>query len=144
MPRCFSAPIFTWALALPLMASIVMPLSAQAQSTPSVATTRPVAIPANTLRGEIQFGTPPEVQLNGKASRLSPATRIRGQSNTLVMSATLTGQTWAVNYTLDKLTGMVLDIWLLTPEEAARRWPTTSDEAARWVFDPISQSWLKP
>jgi hypothetical protein len=144
MPRCSLPPMFTWALALPLMASIVLPLSAQAQTTPRVVTTRPVPIPSNTLRGAMLFGMPPEVKLNDKATRLSPATRIRGQSNTLVMSATLAGQTWAVNYTLDKLTGMVLDVWLLTPEEATRRWPTTSEESTRWVFDPISQSWLKP
>ena len=87
---------------------------------------------------------PPEVQLNGQATRLSPATRIRGQSNTLVMSATLSGQTWQVNYTLDPYTGLVQDVWLLTADEAARRWPTTREEATTWSFDPISQSWSKP
>ena len=128
-------------LSAPLLTSLVAltPVSAHAQAA------RPVPIPANTLRGEITFGLPPEIVLNGKAlTRLSPASRIRGQSNTLVMSATLSGQAWKVNYTVDPYTGLVQDVWLLTPEEASRRWPTTREEATTWSFDPISQSWSKP
>src|SRR3989344_5858530 len=76
--------------------------------------------------------------------RLSPASRIRGQSNTLVMSGNLGGQTHVVNYNVDGQTGLVKDVWLLTAAEASRLWPTTPEEAAKWVFDPISQSWSKP
>ena len=159
MPRCLSrratatrvvfaasiTSVFT--SALPLSAVMVgsatavlaaMPLTAQAQAA------RPVPIPPQSLRGEAVFGLPPELKLNDKAARLSPASRIRGQSNTLLMSGTLSGQTWTVNYTLDPYTGQVQDIWLLTPEEAARRWPKTREEATSWSFDPISQSWSKP
>lgn len=132
---------------LPLSAAVVgsaaavlaaMPLTAQAQAA------RPVPIPPQSLRGEAVFGLPPELKLNDQVARLSPASRIRGQSNTLLMSGTLSGQTWTVNYTLDPYTGQVQDIWLLTPEEAARRWPKTREEATTWSFDPISQSWAKP
>lgn len=128
-------------LGAPILSSLVAlaPMAAHAQAS------RPVPIPATTLRGEMTFGLPPEVVLNGKvATRLSPATRIRGQSNTLVMSGTLSGQTHVVNYSLDAPSGLILDVWLLTPQEAARRWPTTREEAATWSFDPISQSWAKP
>lgn len=128
-------------LSAPLLTSLVTltPVAAHAQAA------RPVPIPANTLRGEITFGLPPEIVLNGKvATRLSPASRIRGQSNTLVMSGTLGGQTHVVNYTVDAQSGLVDDVWLLTAQEAARRWPTTPEEATKWVFDPISQSWSKP
>lgn len=128
-------------LSAPLLTSLVAltPVSAHAQAA------RPVPIPANTLRGEITFGLPPEIVLNGKvATRLSPASRIRGQSNTLVMSGTLGGQTHVVNYNVDGQSGLIQDVWLLTAQEASRTWPTTPEEAAKWVFDPISQSWSKP
>ena len=128
-------------LSAPMLTSLVAltPASAHAQAA------RPVPIPANTLRGEITFGLPPEIVLNGKvATRLSPASRIRGQSNTLVMSGNLGGQTHVVNYNVDGQTGLVNDVWLLTAAEASRLWPTTPEEAAKWVFNPISQSWSKP
>lgn len=153
MPRCHARSFAVSLLALPLMASVAtIPLTAfSALATlailPSAAhaqASRPVPIPPQSLRGEMLFGMPPEVKLNDQATRLSPATRIRGQSNTLVMSATLSGQTWKVNYTLDPYTGLVQDVWLLTADEAARRWPTTREEATAWSFDPISQSWSKP
>lgn len=133
MPRCHARSLAVSLLASPFIAS-----AAHAQAS------RPVPIPPQSLRGEMLFGMPPEVKLNDQATRLSPATRIRGQSNTLVMSATLSGQTWKVNYTLDPYTGLVQDVWLLTADEAVRRWPTTREEATTWSFDPISQSWSKP
>jgi hypothetical protein len=131
-----SAPLLT---SLVAMAPALAPTAAHAQAA------RPVPIPVNTLRGEITFGLPPLIVLNDKvATRLSPASRIRGQSNTLVMSGTLSGQTHVVNYNVDAQSGLVQDVWLLTPQEAARLWPTTPEEAAKWAFDPISQSWSKP
>lgn len=153
MPRCHARRFALSLLASPFLASVaVVPLSAfSALATlavlPSAAhaqASRPVPIPPQSLRGEMLFGMPPEVKLNDQATRLSPATRIRGQSNTLVMSATLSGQTWKVNYTLDPYTGLVQDVWLLTADEAARRWPTTREEATTWSYDAISQSWSKP
>lgn len=153
MPRCHARSLAVSLLASPFMASVAtVPLTAfsalaNLAALPSAAhaqASRPVPIPPQSLRGEMLFGMPPEVKLNDHATRLSPATRIRGQSNTLVMSATLSGQTWRVNYTLDPYTGLVQDVWLLTAEEAVRRWPTTREEATAWSFDPISQSWSKP
>ena len=153
MPRCHARSLAVSLLASPVIASVatvpVTALSALATlaALPSAAhaqASRPVPIPPQSLRGEMLFGMPPEVKLNDQATRLSPATRIRGQSNTLVMSATLSGQTWKVNYTLDPYTGLVQDVWLLTADEAARRWPSTREEATTWSFDPISQSWSKP
>ena len=100
--------------------------------------------PATALRGHIAFGQPPEITLNGNASRLAPGARIRGTDNLLVMSGALIGSRFAVNYTVDTLGG-VLDVWLLRAEEAAvRPWPRTPDEAAAWQFDPTSQTWSKP
>jgi hypothetical protein len=100
--------------------------------------------PANALRGEIAFGQPPEVQLNGQAARLAPASRIRGTNNLLVMSGALVGKKAVVHYTLDPL-GLVLDVWILTDAERAKQpWPTKAVDAKAWSFDPVAQVWTKP
>jgi hypothetical protein len=100
--------------------------------------------PATALRGEISFGQPPEVLVNGKPTRLAPAARIRGLNNLLVMSGALMGQRVVVNYSLDSL-GLVQDVWILTDVERAKQpWPTTAKDAQTWSFDPIAQVWTKP
>ena len=100
--------------------------------------------PANALRGEISFGQPPEVLLNGQPARLSPASRIRGTNNLLVMSGALMGKKAVVHYTLDPL-GLVQDVWILTDTERAKQpWPTKTADARAWSFDPVAQVWTKP
>lgn len=135
--RPFSHGLLAVWMALAGAAALEMPSAAHAQA-------RPVPLPPVSLRGELTFGQPPQVQLNDKATTLSPAARIRNAANTLVMSASLMGQTLPVNYTLDARTGQVLDVWLLNAAEAGRRWPTTLQEAGQWVYDPYTQSWRKP
>jgi hypothetical protein len=99
--------------------------------------------PAAALRGEISFGQPPEVLVNGQPTRLAPAARIRGFNNLLVMSGALMGQRAVVNYTLDPL-GLVQDVWILTDAERAKQpWPTNAKDAKTWSFDPIAQVWTK-
>lgn len=96
------------------------------------------------LRGEIVFQQPPNVLLNGQATRLAPGARIRGDDNLLKMSASLAGQRVVVNYTLD-LNGQLLDVWLLSARERARSpWPTTLEQARSWAFDVNAQAWSKP
>lgn len=100
--------------------------------------------PATALRGQITFTEPPEILLNGQATRLSPGSRIRDARNMLVMSGSLTGQKLTVNYTLEPL-GQVHDVWILRDEEAARQpWPRTQEQARTWTFDPIGQTWTRP
>ncbi len=126
--------------ALPLLAAastFVAATTAQAQGLPR-------NFPATALRGEIVVGQPPEITLNGQASRLAPGSRIRGTNNLLVMSGAVVGQRLVVHYTLDQL-GQPQDIWVLTPEELARKpWPATLQEAQTWRFDPAAQAWSKP
>ena len=99
--------------------------------------------PADALRGTLVVANAPETTLNGAPARLAPGARIRGQNNMLAMSASLTGQRLLVHYTLD-MQGNVKDVWILTPEEAARRpWPSTPQEAARWEFDLATQTWTR-
>src|SRR5262245_32227588 len=101
--------------------------------------------PATALRGEISFGQPPEVLVNGQPARLAPAARIRGLNNLIVMSGALMGQQRvAVNYVLDPL-GLVQDVWILTDTERKMQpWPTNAKDAQSWAFDPIAQVWKKP
>jgi hypothetical protein len=102
------------------------------------------AFPQNALRGALVITTPTEGVLNGQPVRLAPGLRVRGQDNMLAMSGTLLGMKMLVHYTVD-LQGLVKDVWILTPEEAARRpWPTTAQESHAWSFDPVAQVWSKP
>ena len=125
--------MFRCVLTASLLVATALPLAAQ--------TSRP--FPATALRGAFQVTQAPEVELNGRAARLSPGARIRSTNNMLQLSASLTGQSLLVHYTLDP-SGLVHEVWILTPEEAARRpWPSTPLEAQRWEFNPAAQSWTR-
>lgn len=114
---------------------LALPGAAQAQ------TARP--FPATALRGSFMVVQPPEVLLNGEPARLSPGARIRGANNMLQMSGALVGQKLLVHYTRETA-GLVHDVWILTPEEADRKpWPTTAEEAQRWLFNPAAQTWTR-
>ena len=107
----------------------------------SAQTSRP--FPAHALRGALVVVQPPEVQLNGQAARLAPGSRIRGADNMVQMSGTLVGARLLVHYTLDPI-GLVQDVWILTPDEAARRpWPSKPAEAQTWLFNPAAQAWTR-
>ena len=126
--------MYRCALAAVAAACLIAPAAAQQQRN----------FPQNALRGSLVIGNPPEIVLNGQPSRLAPGLRIRGPDNMLAMSATLLGAKMLVHYTLD-VQGLVNNVWILTPEEAARRpWPTTPEETQAWSFDPVAQAWTKP
>jgi hypothetical protein len=100
--------------------------------------------PATALRGDFTVSAAPEVVLNKQAARLAPGARIRGADNLLLLPASITSQRLLVNYTLD-LHGQILDVWVLTPAEAAKKpWPASKEEAAAWSFNPDQQVWIKP
>ena len=123
-------------LAIAFMAAVCLaaPASAQVQRN----------FPQNALRGAIVIGEAPEIALNGRPGRLSPGARIRDMNNMTVVPSAVIGGRYLVNYTID-LSGLVKDVWILRPEEAAvRPWPTTPEQAAAWSFDPAAQVWSKP
>lgn len=100
--------------------------------------------PPDALRGTLTIGQAPEVMLNSTPARLGAGARIRDQANMQPRPASLLGQTFVVHYTLDSQ-GLIRDVWILRPDEVARRpWPTTPKEAKTWHFDPVSQTWTKP
>lgn len=137
MPRCATRVAVQSALVACLaVAGLGAPLVAAAQIQ------RP--FPANALRGELRIEQPPAVQLNGQAARLAPGARIRGADNLIRTSGALAGQALTVHYTVDRY-GQLLDVWVLTPAELARKpWPRTAAEAAAWTFDPVAQAWIQP
>jgi hypothetical protein len=100
--------------------------------------------PQTALRGTLVVVAAPEVTLNDAPARLAPGARIRDAGNLLQMSASLTGARLLVHYTVDSY-GLVKDVWVLSPEEAAREpWPRTAEQASNWRFDPVAQTWTRP
>ena len=100
--------------------------------------------PQNALRGAIVFGQAPEITLNGQPARLAPGTRIRDMNNMVIVPSGVLDARFLVHYTID-LYGLVKDVWILTPQEAANKpWPRTLVEAQAWSFDPVAQTWTKP
>lgn len=100
--------------------------------------------PATALRGVINFGVPPDIQLNGMATQLAPGARIRNAANLQALSGELTGSKAVVHYTTD-LQGQPLLVWILTDAEKAKQpWPTTADQAQAWLFNADTQTWTKP
>jgi len=157
MSRCLKSVTATLALTAPALVlaqnAILSAAPSASQNTTSTGNTplsnpntpmgRAIPIPMQSLRGEMLFGQPPEVTLNGNAARLAPGARIRDLDNRLVLSGNLIGQKYKVNYTVDTL-GLLMNVWILTADEAAKLWPTTMTEAATWSWDPVQQSWSKP
>ena len=127
--------MYRCALAALVAVCVVAPAAAQSRT-----------FPQNTLRGAIVFGDGQQITLNGRATSLTPGSRVRSQDNMIVMSSSLAGsKKWLVNYTLDMGGAQVRDVWLLRPEEAAvRPWPTTLEEARTWTYDAATMTWAKP
>jgi hypothetical protein len=123
-----------FATALTALACLVAPAAAQVQR----------AFPQNALRGAIVIGVAPDIQVNGQPARLAPGARIRDQNNMMIVPSALTGGRYLVNYNVDT-SGLVKEVWILRPEEAAvQPWPTTPAQAGAWSFDPAGQVWTKP
>ncbi len=100
---------------------------------------------ANVLRGEFVMLAFPDVKLNGQPARLAPGARIFGDTNLLQQPGSLIGTRYLVNYRREESSGLVMDVWILNPAEAANKaWPHTPQEAAALKFDWESQTWSRP
>ncbi len=100
----------------PLAALLAFGLPAVAALAPTAQAQR--LFPQGVQRGQISFVEPPQVLLDGRAEVLAPGARVRNEHNRIALSGTLRGQTFAVNYLRDPA-GVVREIWILSPEEAA-------------------------
>ena len=112
-----------WVGLLAALAAVATP----AALTATLALTAPMAwaqgvgrpIPADVKFGKLMITQPPDVMMDGSPDRMSPGARIRHTNNLLVMSGPLVGLTLPVIYRRDTY-GLIHEVWLLTPEEAAR------------------------
>ena len=117
MNRCLprSRRSFLPALSLSLLGALtVLPALSHAQTALQPGERE---FPAKAMRGSLQVIAPPNVLLNGQPARLSPGARIKGTTNTLVMSASLVGSNVLVNYVRD-MQGLIHEVWILTAQEA--------------------------
>ena len=78
--------------------------------------------PKDVKRGELVVLTAPDIAIDGKPDRLSPAVRIRDINNFLVLSGTLANQKLVVNYLRDNI-GLVHNVWVLNAEEVKQKMP---------------------
>lgn len=125
-----------------LAGSALMALPALVMAQAQTQATLPRDFPRDALRGELIITQPPQAQINGKAARLAPGARIRGHNNIMVLSGSLAGQKLLVHYTVD-FHGLLKDIWILRPEEVARPWPATREDAATWAYDAGTRTWTR-
>ena len=73
--------------------------------------------PDSAVRGKIAFKSPPQIELDGKADRLSPGARIRDEQGMLAMTGALEGKAFTANFRREAATGLVHEVWILTAEE---------------------------
>lgn len=76
-------------------------------------------VPKDVKYGHMTITSPPQVDLDGKTDRLSPGARVRNVDNMIIMSGTLVGKKVPVLYRRE-VTGMLHDVWILTPEEESK------------------------
>ena len=109
---------WTSLLLVPLGALLISTASAQTEDfKPNIR-----QFPKEARRGELVVLTAPEIAMDSKPDRLSPAVRIRDINNNLILSGTLTNQRLVVNYVRDN-TGLVHNVWVLNREEIKQKMP---------------------
>ena len=109
---------WTSILLVPLAALLISTASAQTEDFKP--NTR--QFPKDARRGELVVLTAPDIAMDSKPDRLSPAVRIRDINNNLVLSGTLANQRLVVNYVRDN-TGLVHNVWVLNSEEIKQKMP---------------------
>lgn len=82
----------------------------------------PRPFPPGTKRGKLTPGYFPDILLDGKPRRLSPAARIFNRDNLIETPAALRGDGIVVHYT-ENADGDIDRVWILTAEEARQPAP---------------------
>jgi hypothetical protein len=76
--------------------------------------------PSGSKRGELNSAEFPYVQIGKDVIKLAPGAKIYDDKNQLVMPTRLP-QKAPIRYSIEASTGLVLSIWLLSPDEAAQK-----------------------
>jgi hypothetical protein len=108
MNRCHSRRAL---LALAASLSLSLPLFARAQ----MAVVREA--PKDVVLGKMTVLATPAIDMDGKPDRLSPGSRIHDVRNMLVLPGAINGRTLPVIYRREATTGLVHEVWILTPDE---------------------------
>lgn len=103
-----------------LLLSAALAAVAAVAAQPARADPRP--FPPHAKRGKMTPGYFPEITLDGKTRRLSPAARIFDTDNMVVLPAALRGSGIVVHYT-ESADGDIDRVWILTAEEARQPAP---------------------
>lgn len=78
--------------------------------------------PPNTMRGELDMSSYPDIRLNGKPRYLAPSSRIYNADNLIVLAASLDAPKIVVNYTENSF-GDIDKVWILTSDEMPKQLP---------------------
>ncbi|TWI64320.1 hypothetical protein IP91_03089 [Pseudoduganella lurida] len=89
---------------------------------PAIALADPREFPPGVRRGKMTPGYFPEIVIDGKVRRLSPAARIFNADNMVELPAAIRGSNILVNYTVNG-DGDIDRVWILTAEEAKQKLP---------------------
>ena len=119
--------------------ALLASLPVAAQALPGLGISRP--FPDAAKRGTLTFTTTAQAQLNGKPIRVAPGMRLFSPQNTLLMTHSVLGKTFKVNYVLEASTGMLHAAWILTEGEAAK--PRKGSDAVISNIKTESSSALK-
>jgi hypothetical protein len=116
MNRCLPLPVARLLTTL----AILLVWTSSVHLSPAAAQTAPRQFPPAAKRGTLQVTQPPIVLINGRPERLSPGARIKGETNMMVMSASLVGTRVLVNYKRDAQ-GLIHEVWILSAQEALEK-----------------------
>ena len=91
--------------------------------------------PEAALRGPLRIAASGPAHLNDQAIQMAPGLRIFNPQNALVMRHSVLGQTFTVNYLIEKSTGWLITAWILSKAEVAQPRPGSTDVQRNYQFE---------
>ena len=148
MQRCTSShaplPRHRTARTPQLLALLLATTVGALASGPAVAQAQAPALPAPgamrnfpeaALRGTLHIDASGQAHINDKAIQMAPGLRIFNPQNALVMRHSVLGQTFTVNYLIEKSTGWLITAWILSKAEVAQPRPGSTDVQRNYQFE---------
>ena len=111
------------------------PVLAQAQAPALPAPGAMRNFPEAALRGTLHIDASGQAHINDKAIQMAPGLRIFNPQNALVMRHSVLGQTFTVNYLIEKSTGWLITAWILSKAEVAQPRPGSTDVQRNYQFE---------
>ena len=111
------------------------PVLAQAQAPALPAPGAMRNFPEAALRGTLHIDASGQAHINDKAIQMAPGLRIFNPQNALVMRHSVLGQTFTVNYLIEKSTGWLITAWILSKAEVAQPRPGSTNVQRNYQFE---------